>query len=135
MARRRRGPSQAALKRKRAKHIEPVGIAHIQSTFNNTIITITDTRGNTISWASGGTAGFKGTRKGTPFAASQAARRAAEEAYALGVRQVEVRVKGPGPGREAAIRALASAGLQITAIVDVTPIPHNGPRPPKRRRV
>ncbi|MCF6191604.1 MAG: 30S ribosomal protein S11 [Candidatus Hydrothermae bacterium] len=132
MARRGRSTAQ---RKKKAKGVEANGIAHIHSTFNNTIITITDTRGNTVAWASGGTAGFKGTRKSTPFAASQAARQAAQEALSLGMKRVEVRVKGPGPGREAAIRALASAGLEITAIVDVTPIPHNGCRPPKRRRV
>ncbi len=132
MARRGRSTAQ---RKKKAKGVEANGIAHIHSTFNNTIITITDTKGNTVAWASGGTAGFKGTRKSTPFAASQAARQAAQEALSLGMKRVEVRVKGPGPGREAAIRALASAGLEITAIVDVTPIPHNGCRPPKRRRV
>lgn len=133
MARKR----ESAIKRKKrkAKKAEPVAIAHIQSTFNNTIITITDLKGNTIAWASSGTAGFAGTRKGTPFAASKAAELAAREAKDLGVQKVEVWVKGPGPGREAAIRALQSAGLQVFAIRDVTPIPHNGCRPPKRRRV
>jgi len=122
-------------KRKKARGVEPVGIAHIQSTFNNTIVTITDLKGNTITWASGGTVGFSGTRKGTPFAASKAAAQAAQEAKELGVQRVEVWVKGPGPGREAAIRAIQAAGLDIFAIRDVTPIPHNGCRPPKRRRV
>lgn len=130
---RRRGTT-AALKRK-AKKAEPVGIAHIKCTFNNTIVTITDTKGNVLCWASGGTVGFTGTRKGTPFAASRAAEAAAREARALGIQRVEVRVKGPGPGRESAIRALQQAGLQVFAIKDVTPIPHNGCRPPKRRRV
>lgn len=122
-------------KKKKAKGIEPIGIAHIQSTFNNTIITITDLKGNTITWSSGGTVGFSGTRKGTPFAAMKAAERAAKEAKSLGVSKVEVWVKGPGPGRESAIRAIQAAGLEVFAIKDVTPIPHNGCRPPKRRRV
>jgi len=122
-------------KRKKARGVEPVSIAHIQSTFNNTIVTITDLKGNTITWASGGTVGFSGTRKGTPFAASKAAAQAAQEAKELGVQRVEVWVKGPGPGREAAIRAIQAAGLDVFAIRDVTPIPHNGCRPPKRRRV
>lgn len=130
---RRRGAT-AALKRK-AKKAEPVGIVHIKSTFNNTIVTITDTKGNVLCWASGGTVGFTGTRKGTPFAASRAAEAAAREARALGIQRVEIRVKGPGPGRESAIRAIQQAGLQVFAIKDVTPIPHNGCRPPKRRRV
>lgn len=111
------------------------GIAHIKSTFNNTIVTITDKQGNVISWASAGTVGFKGSRKGTPFAASQAAEAAARAAQDHGMREVEVWVKGPGAGREAAIRSLQAAGLEITLIRDVTPIPHNGCRPPKRRRV
>ena len=122
-------------KKKKAKKVEPLAIAHIQSTFNNTIITITDLQGNTITWASAGTVGFTGTRKGTPFAASRAAEKAAKDARDLGVQKVEVRVKGPGLGREAAIRSLQAAGLQVIAIKDVTPIPHNGCRPPKRRRV
>ena len=132
MARRtRRGVS----KKKKGKRVDGIGIAHIQSTFNNTIVTISDLKGNVVAWASGGTVGFTGTRKGTPFAASKAAEAAAKEAKELGVEKVEVWVKGPGPGREAAIRALQSAGLKIFAIRDVTPIPHNGCRPPKRRRV
>ncbi len=122
-------------KRKRTRKVDSFGIAHIKSTFNNTIITITDVHGNTITWASSGTVGFTGTRKGTPFAASRAAEKAAREARELGMQQVEVQVKGPGPGREAAIRAIQAAGLQVVAIKDVTPIPHNGCRPPKRRRV
>ena len=133
MARKRESSIQR--KKRKAKKVEPVAIAHIQSTFNNTIVTITDLKGNTITWASSGTVGFSGTRKGTPFAASKAAEAAAKEAKELGVQKVEVWVKGPGPGREAAIRALQSAGLQVFAIRDVTPIPHNGCRPPKRRRV
>ncbi len=111
------------------------GIASIQATFNNTIVTITDTAGNVITWASAGSVGFKGSRKSTPFAAQMAAENAAQKAKGLGVRQVKVFVKGPGAGREAAIRSLQAAGLEITAIKDVTPIPHNGCRPPKRRRV
>ena len=110
-------------------------IAHIQATFNNTIITITDKKGNAISWASSGGVGFKGSKKSTPFAAQIAAGNVARKAKELGVRQVEVYVKGPGSGRESAIRAIGAAGLSISAIRDVTPIPHNGCRPPKRRRV
>ena len=111
------------------------GQAHIKSTFNNTIVTLTDRKGNTISWASAGKLGFKGSRKGTPYAAQVAADDAAETAMNLGLKEVEVFVKGPGSGREAAIRALQAAGLEVTSIQDVTPIPHNGCRPPKRRRV
>lgn len=121
-------------KRRERKNIEQ-GVAHIKSTFNNTIITITDPKGNTISWASAGVVGFKGSRKSTPFAAQMAAERAAREAMDHGMKQVEVTVKGPGAGREAAIRALQAAGLEVSVIRDVTPIPHNGCRPPKRRRV
>ena len=113
----------------------PAGRAYIQSTFNNTIITLTDPEGNVIAWGSSGSAGFKGSRKGTPYAAQLAARDAARKAMEHGLRQVEVHVKGPGSGREAAIRSLQSSGLYITSIRDVTPIPHNGCRPPKRRRV
>jgi len=111
------------------------GIAHIQATFNNTIITITDLKGNTVSWASAGTSGFKGSRKSTPFAAQIAATNAAKSARDSGMKEIAVFVKGPGSGRESAIRALQAAGLQINLIKDVTPIPHNGCRPPKRRRV
>ena len=111
------------------------GVAHIKSTFNNTLVSITDRQGNVLSWASAGTSGFKGTKKGTPFAAQLAAEQAAKKAMDQGVREVEVLVKGPGPGRETAIRALQAAGLIINAIKDVTPIPHNGCRPPKQRRV
>ena len=121
--------------RKKDRKIESHGVAHIQSTFNNTIVTITDTRGHVVSWASAGKVAFKGSRKSTPFAAQMAAESAAREALSLGVRKVEVLVKGPGAGREAAIRSLQAAGLDVTAIRDVTPIPHNGCRPPKRRRV
>lgn len=121
-------------KRKEKKHIES-GAAHIRSTFNNTIVTLTDTNGNTLSWASAGGLGFRGSRKSTPFAAQMAAEQAAKAAMEHGLRTVEVFVKGPGSGREAAIRALQAAGLEVTSIKDVTPIPHNGCRPPKRRRV
>ncbi|MDU6735928.1 MAG: 30S ribosomal protein S11 [Veillonella sp.] len=116
------------------KHIES-GAAHIRSTFNNTIVTLTDTNGNALSWASAGGLGFRGSRKSTPFAAQMAAEQAAKAAMEHGLRTVEVFVKGPGSGREAAIRALQAAGLEVTSIKDVTPIPHNGCRPPKRRRV
>ena len=121
-------------KRKEKKHVES-GAAHIRSTFNNTIVTITDTNGNTLSWASAGGLGFRGSRKSTPFAAQMAAEQAAKAAMEQGLREVEVYVKGPGSGREAAIRALQAAGLDVNMIKDVTPIPHNGCRPPKRRRV
>ena len=121
--------------RKREKNPPPPGKAYIQSTFNNTIITLTSPEGSVIAWASSGTAGFKGSRKGTPYAAQVAARDAARKAMVHGLRQVEVYVKGPGSGREAAIRSLQSSGLYITSIRDVTPVPHNGCRPPKRRRV
>ncbi len=121
-------------RRKEKKHVES-GAAHIRSTFNNTIVTITDTNGNTLSWASAGGLGFRGSRKSTPFAAQMAAEQAAKAAMDMGLREVEVYVKGPGAGREAAIRALQAAGLDVNMIKDVTPIPHNGCRPPKRRRV
>jgi small subunit ribosomal protein S11 len=121
-------------KKRERKNIE-TGVAHIRSTFNNTIITITDTRGNAISWSSAGTQGFKGSRKSTPFAAQMAAETAAKAAMDHGMKHVEVFVKGPGAGREAAIRSLQAAGLEVNIIKDVTPIPHNGCRPPKRRRV
>ncbi len=121
-------------KKKERKNIE-IGVAHIRSTFNNTIITITDVKGNALSWASAGGMGFKGSRKSTPFAAQMAAEQAAKAAMEHGLRQVEVFVKGPGSGREAAIRSLQAAGLEVNMIKDVTPIPHNGCRPPKRRRV
>ncbi len=115
--------------------VEAECIAHVNATFNNTLVTITDTRGNAVAWSSSGKAGFKGSKKSTPFAATVAAEQAAREAMSLGVKRVHVRVQGPGSGRESAIQALAAAGLQIRSIKDVTPIPHNGCRPPKRRRV
>ncbi|MDP2948590.1 MAG: 30S ribosomal protein S11 [Chloroflexota bacterium] len=121
--------------RRRERKNVPVGRAYIQSTFNNTTITLTDPNGNVLSWASAGTAGFKGSRKSTPYAAQVAGDRAARGAMEHGLRQVEVCVRGPGSGREAAIRALQAAGIQVKSIRDVTPIPHNGCRPPKRRRV
>jgi small subunit ribosomal protein S11 len=121
-------------KRRERKNIEH-GIAHIRSTFNNTIVTITDTNGNALSWASAGGLGFRGSRKSTPFAAQMAAEVAAKAAMEHGLKQVEVFVKGPGSGREAAIRSLQATGLEVNLIKDVTPIPHNGCRPPKRRRV
>ena len=121
--------------RRRERKSVPVGRAYIQATFNNTIVTLTDPQGNVISWASSGTAGFKGSRKGTPYAAQMAAREAARKAMENGLRQVDVFVRGPGSGREAAIRSLQSSGLYITGIRDVTSIPHNGCRPPKKRRV
>ena len=120
-------------KRKVKKNI-PEGVVHIGATFNNTIITITDKDGNTISWASAGALGFKGSKKSTPFAAGMAAEQAGKAAYDMGMRKVEVFVKGLGPGRETAIRSLQTAGLEVTGITDVTPIPHNGCRPPKRPR-
>ena len=122
------------VKRRERKNVDK-GIAHIKSTFNNTIVTITDMNGNALSWASAGGMGFKGSRKSTPFAAQTAAETAAKAAMEHGLRTVEVYVKGPGSGREAAIRALQAAGLEVSMIKDVTPIPHNGCRPPKRRRV
>ncbi|MFC1833164.1 30S ribosomal protein S11 [Thermodesulfobacteriota bacterium] len=128
-------PRRGVQRRKKEKRIVPHGVAHIQSTFNNTIVTITDPRGNTVAWASAGTQGFKGSRKSTPFASQLAAEDAARKARDQGMRTVDVLIKGPGAGREAALRALQSAGLQPTLIKDVTPIPHNGCRPPKRRRV
>ena len=121
--------------RKRERKSIPVGKVYIQSTFNNTVVTLTDPEGKVIAWGSSGTAGFKGSRKGTPYAAQLAARDATRRAMEHGLRQVDVLVKGPGSGREAAIRALQSSGLFITSIRDVTPVPHNGCRPPKRRRV
>ncbi len=128
-------PKKRAGARRRERKSIPTGRAYIQSTFNNTIITLTDPEGNVIAWGSSGTAGFKGSRKGTPYAAQLAAQDAARKAMVHGLRQVEVYVRGPGSGREAAIRSLQSSGLYITGIRDVTPIPHNGCRPPKRRRV
>ena len=127
-------PRRQIRKRKEKKNVE-VGVAHIQSTFNNTVVTITDKAGNAISWSSAGAQGFKGSRKSTPFAAQMAAEQAARDAMEHGMHQVECLVKGPGSGREAAIRALQAAGLEVSMIKDVTPIPHTGCRPPKRRRV
>ncbi|AFY40563.1 SSU ribosomal protein S11P [[Leptolyngbya] sp. PCC 7376] len=129
MARQKKGGA------KKVKKNIPNGVAHIQSTFNNTIVTISDTKGDAVSWSSAGASGFKGAKKGTPFAAQTAADNAARRAIDQGMRQIEVMVSGPGAGRETAIRALQAAGLEITLIRDVTPIPHNGCRPPKRRRV
>jgi small subunit ribosomal protein S11 len=121
--------------KRRERKVIPTGKAYVQSTFNNTLVTLTDPQGNVIAWGSSGTAGFKGSRKGTPYAAQLAAHEVARKAMEQGLRQVEVFVKGPGSGREAAIRSLQSSGLFITSISDITPIPHNGCRPPKRRRV
>ncbi len=128
-------PKKKVRAKKRARRVEANGIVHIKATFNNTQVTITDMEGRTISWGSAGKVGFKGSKKSTPYAAQMAAAGAAREAMDLGLRKVEVWVKGPGSGREAAIRSLAAAGLEVTVIKDVTPIPHNGCRPPKRRRV
>ena len=122
-------------KKKKKKSVEPHGVAHIKSTFNNTHVTLTDRLGNVIIWEKAGTSGFKGSRKSTAFAATMAAEKAAQEAVQMGMKTVDVRVKGPGAGRESAIRALAVAGLEVVSIKDVTPLPHNGCRPPKRRRV
>ena len=122
-------------KKKEKRKVGSTGVAHIQATFNNTIISITDQNGCVVSWSSAGNVGFKGTKKGTPFAASSAAEKAGAKALEAGVREVSVLVKGPGSGRETAIRSLQAAGLEITSIKDVTPIPHNGCRPPKKRRV
>ncbi len=128
-------PPEQRRGRRRNKRVDGQGVAHIKATFNNTIVTLTDKDGHVISWSTTGKVGFKGSRKSTPFAAQLAAEAAAKEAMSIGLRRVEVWVKGPGVGREAAVRALQGAGLEIAAIRDVTPIPHNGCRPPKRRRV
>ncbi|OAB56099.1 30S ribosomal protein S11 [Phormidium willei BDU 130791] len=127
-------PQQARVRRRERKNISS-GIAHVVASFNNTTVTITDVQGNTISWSSAGSVGFKGSRKSTPFAAQMAAEDAGKKAQEHGMRTLEVNVKGPGSGRESALRALQATGFQITAIRDVTPVPHNGCRPPKRRRV
>jgi len=128
--------AQKKIHRKKKKtKVDPEGIAFIKSTFNNTIISLTDKYGNSVAWSSSGSVGFKGSRKSTPFAAAQAAEKAGSEAMSRGLVSVEVRVKGPGGGRESAVRALKACGLNITAIMDVTPIPHTGGRPPKKRRV
>ena len=126
---------QPERKKKREKLTDTTGVAHVKATFNNTIVTITDTKGDVISWGTAGRVGFKGSRKSTPFAAQLAAEAAAKKAMDLGLRRIEIWVRGPGSGREAAIRSLQAAGLEVTTIRDVTPIPHNGCRPPKRRRV
>ena len=123
------------VKKRKKKSVDPQGIAHIKSTFNNTHVTLTDKYGNVLVWEKAGTSGFKGSRKSTAYAATMAAEKAAQAAISLGLSSIDVQVKGPGAGRESAIRALAVAGLQITSIKDVTPLPHNGCRPPKRRRV
>lgn len=120
---------------RKKKTVEPDGVAHIRASFNNTVVTLTDSRGNTVAWSSAGRVGFKGSKKSTGFVAQLVASNAAEQAMPQGLRRVEVQVYGPGPGREAAIRALQASGLKVTAIRDVTPIPHNGCRPPKKRRV
>ena len=130
----KKGKTGKKFKKKERKHV-PVGLVHIQASFNNTIVTITDPTGNTVSWKSSGSLGFRGSRKGTPFAAQQAAMNAANQAREHGMRSVDVVVSGPGSGRESAVRALATAGLDVRSIRDVTPVPHNGCRPPKRRRV
>jgi small subunit ribosomal protein S11 len=135
MAKRQQKGRGARTVRKKNVVVESNGQAHIKATFNNVIVTLTDQYGNTISWASSGKMGFRGSRKNTPYAAQVAASSAAKEAYDLGLRRVDVYVKGPGSGRESAIRALSTSGLEIATIRDVTPIPHNGCRPPKRRRV
>jgi len=134
MAKAQRGKKKKGSRRKVKKNI-PFGIAYIQATFNNTIVSITDRQGDVICWASAGTVGFKGSRKGTPFAAQLTAQSAGNKAREHGVRSIDVKVRGPGSGRESAIRALKTIGLEIKSIKDVTPIPHNGCRPPKRRRV
>jgi len=136
MAKRQNKKAASATKRRKKKQLsDPNGMAFIKATFNNVIVTITDTNGNTISWSSAGKEGFKGSRKNTPYAAQLSAETAATAAHEMGLRKVEVFVKGPGAGRESAIRALASCGLEVTLIKDQTPLPHNGCRPPKRRRV
>jgi small subunit ribosomal protein S11 len=122
-------------KKKKKGNVDPSGIAHIKATFNNTHVTLTDKFGNVVAWSTAGTSGFKGSRKSTAYAATLAAEKAGQEAVQLGMKTIEVRVKGPGSGRESAIRALAVAGLEVKSIRDVTPLPHNGCRPPKRRRV
>ena len=124
----------ATSKKKKLKNI-PNGIAYIHSTFNNTVVTITDSEGKVVIWKSGGTSGFKGTKKGTPFAAQIAAEQAAQVAIENGMKQIEIKIKGPGSGREASIRSIQATGLEVTRIVDITPVPHNGARPPKKRRV
>lgn len=126
---------QQSRPRRGKKVVESEGVAHVKATFNNTLISVADSNGNVVAWSSAGKAGFKGSKKSTPFAATQAAELAGREAYAMGVRKVHVRVQGPGSGRESAIQGLAGAGLVVRSIEDVTPLPHNGCRPPKKRRV
>ncbi|MCS5625596.1 MAG: 30S ribosomal protein S11 [Candidatus Marinimicrobia bacterium] len=128
-------PIKEIKKKKKKKSVDAAGIAHIKATFNNTHITLTDKFGNVVTWSTAGTSGFKGSRKSTAFAATMAAEKVGNEAISMGMKTIEVKIKGPGSGRESAIRALAVAGLEITSIRDVTPLPHNGCRPPKRRRV
>ena len=128
-------PKKGSIKKKKGKKVDVNGVAHIKSTFNNTIITITDLKGNVVTWGSPGKMGFKGSRKSTPFAAQQAADRCAREAKEMGMKKVECWIRGPGAGREAAIRSLKSAGMEVTGVKDVTPVPHNGCRQKKRRRV
>jgi small subunit ribosomal protein S11 len=128
-------PKKGARPKRARRHVDAEGIAHIKATFNNTLVTITDMNGGVVAWGSSGKAGFKGSKKSTPFAATVAAEQTGREAANLGMRRVHVRVQGPGSGRESAIQALAAAGLQVRSIRDVTPIPHNGCRPPKKRRV
>ena len=131
----KQGQGKKGVKKKKERKVIGEGIAHIQSTFNNTMISITDVSGNVVAWTSAGTQGFKGSRKSTPFAAQVAAENVARKAMDMGVKKIDVYVKGPGPGRESAIRALQAAGLEVNLIRDVTPLPHNGCRPPKKRRV
>ena len=135
MAQQKSAAAASQRARKKVKKNVADGIAHVHASFNNTIITITDRQGNALSWATSGGAGFKGSRKSTPFAAQVAAETAGKAAQEYGVKNIEVRIKGPGPGRESSVRALNSIGLKITAIQDVTPVPHNGCRPPKKRRI
>ena len=134
MAEKKKGAKKTTARKKKIKRSYTKGIAHIHSTFNNTIVTISDEAGNVIAWSSAGNLGYKGTKKSTPFAAQLASEAAGKVAFDQGLRQIDVKVKGPGPGRESAVRALGNVGLQITSIEDVTPIPHNGCRPPKRPR-
>ena len=128
-------PAAASKTKKKVKRIVTDGIAHVHASFNNTIVTITDRQGNALSWATSGGAGFKGSRKSTPFAAQVAAEAAGKVAQECGIKNVEVRIKGPGPGRESSVRALNALGIKISSITDITPIPHNGCRPPKKRRI
>lgn len=128
-------PAAASKAKKKIKRVVTDGIVHVQASFNNTIVTITDRQGNALSWATAGGAGFRGSRKSTPFAAQVAAEKAGRVAVDYGVKNVEVRIKGPGPGRESAVRSLNALGIKVTSITDITPIPHNGCRPPKKRRV